>query len=65
MKAKGNKSDHQAYLDKIGTLSFKNTRWNQRTIAEMRDFLSPWSHNIKLPYRIFTAWEALDNAKAR
>jgi len=56
MKAKGSQSGHQAYLDKIGRLSFKNRRWNQKTIAEMRDFLSPWSHNIKLPYRIFTAY---------
>src|SRR5262245_2372559 len=56
MKEKVDKSGDAAYLDKINKLSFKNTRWNQKTIAEMRDFLSPWNHNIKLRHRIFTAY---------
>jgi 2-polyprenyl-3-methyl-5-hydroxy-6-metoxy-1,4-benzoquinol methylase len=46
----------QEYLDKISRLNFGKTRWNRKNIAEMRDFLSPWNHNIKLPYRIFTAY---------
>jgi len=56
MKVNVDKSGDAAYLDKINKLSFKNTRWNQKTITEMRDFLSPWNHNIKLPHRIFTAY---------
>jgi len=55
MKTK-NKSDDQTYLNKIDRLSFRNVRWNRKNITEMRDFLSPWDHNIKLPYRIFTAY---------
>jgi 2-polyprenyl-3-methyl-5-hydroxy-6-metoxy-1,4-benzoquinol methylase len=55
MKAK-DKSGDQKYLNKISKLSFTNVRWNPKNISEMRDFLSPWNHNIKLPYRIFTAY---------
>ena len=48
--------DAQAYLEKIARLSFENVRWNREIIVEIRDFLSPWNHNIKLPYKIFTAY---------
>jgi 2-polyprenyl-3-methyl-5-hydroxy-6-metoxy-1,4-benzoquinol methylase len=44
------------YLGKISKLSFENMRWNRQNIAEIRDFLSPWNHNIKLPHNIFTAY---------
>ncbi len=47
--------DAQAYLEKIARLSFEHVRWNRKNIVEIRDFLSPWNHNIKLPYKIFTA----------
>ena len=56
MKVDVDKSGDEGYLNKVNKLSFKNTRWNQKTITEMRDFLSPWNHNIKLPHRIFTAY---------
>src|SRR4030095_2041457 len=44
------------YLGKISKLSFDRVRWNRQNIAEIRDFLSPWNHNIKLPHNIFTAY---------
>jgi 2-polyprenyl-3-methyl-5-hydroxy-6-metoxy-1,4-benzoquinol methylase len=44
------------YLGKISKLSFEKMRWNRQNIAEIRDFLSPWNHNIKLPHNIFTAY---------
>jgi 2-polyprenyl-3-methyl-5-hydroxy-6-metoxy-1,4-benzoquinol methylase len=56
MNAKIDEAGHQAYLNKISKLSFNNTRWSRKNIGEMRDFLSPWNHNIKLPHRIFTAY---------
>ena len=44
------------YLKKISELSFENMKWNRKKVLEIRDFLSPWNHNIKLPYNIFTAF---------
>src|SRR6266581_7142459 len=48
--------DAQVYLEKIARRSFENVRWNRKNIVEIRDFLSPWNHNIKLPYKVFTAF---------
>lgn len=44
------------YFKQISRLSFKRRQWNRKNILEARDFLSPWDHNIKLPYDIFTAF---------
>jgi 2-polyprenyl-3-methyl-5-hydroxy-6-metoxy-1,4-benzoquinol methylase len=44
------------YFKQISRLSFKGRQWNRKNILEARDFLSPWDHNIKLPYDIFTAF---------
>jgi 2-polyprenyl-3-methyl-5-hydroxy-6-metoxy-1,4-benzoquinol methylase len=46
---------NRPYLRKISRLSFENVQWDRKNILEMRDFLSPWNHNIRLPYGIFTA----------
>src|SRR5262245_50463857 len=46
---------NRPYLKEISKLSFENMRWNRKNILAMRDFLSPWSHNIKLPHGIYTA----------
>jgi tRNA G46 methylase TrmB len=46
---------NQPYLKAISELSFEKMKWTRKSVLEIRDFLSPWSHNIKLPYNIFTA----------
>src|SRR5205085_4767 len=35
-------------------------RWDPAALAEMRDFLGPWHHNLRLPGGVHTAyWESL------
>ena len=46
----------QAYLDRIGTLSFEGVAWTPERIRAVRDFLSPLHHNIKLADGIYTAY---------
>jgi 2-polyprenyl-3-methyl-5-hydroxy-6-metoxy-1,4-benzoquinol methylase len=55
VKTDNQEEGDEEYLEKISRLTFKKTEWKRNNIAEMRDFLGPWKHNIKLPYRIFTA----------
>lgn len=55
MTVNADKTGDEAYLREISRLSFKNARWNRKSITEMRDFLGPWNHNIKLSHRVFTA----------
>jgi 2-polyprenyl-3-methyl-5-hydroxy-6-metoxy-1,4-benzoquinol methylase len=45
----------RSYLDRIAALEFKNVDWTPEKILEVRDFLSPWNHNIPLPHGIYTA----------
>lgn len=46
----------QAYLDRIGTLSFEWVEWTPDRIRAVRDVLTPWNHNIKLADGIYTAY---------
>ena len=55
MTVNADQTEKEAYLRQISRLSFKNARWNRKSITEMRDFLGPWDHNIKLSHRVFTA----------
>jgi 2-polyprenyl-3-methyl-5-hydroxy-6-metoxy-1,4-benzoquinol methylase len=45
----------RSYVDQIAALEFKGVEWTQEKILEVRDFLSPWNHNIALPYGVYTA----------
>jgi SAM-dependent methyltransferase len=45
----------RSYLDRIAALEFKGVEWTQEKILEVRDFLSPWNHNIALPHGVYTA----------
>ena len=47
--------EKKPYLRQISRLSFESRQWNRKQILEMRDFLSPWNHNVKLRNGIFTA----------
>jgi SAM-dependent methyltransferase len=47
--------DDRSYLDRIAALEFKGVKWTQEKILEVRDFLSPWNHNIALPHGVYTA----------
>jgi SAM-dependent methyltransferase len=47
--------DNCFYLDQIATLEFKGFEWTREKIIEVRDLLSPWSHNIALPHDVYTA----------
>ena len=55
MTVNADQTAKEAYLRQISRLSFRNARWNRKSITEMRDFLGPWNHNIKLSHRVFTA----------
>jgi tRNA/tmRNA/rRNA uracil-C5-methylase (TrmA/RlmC/RlmD family) len=55
MTVNADQTEKEVYLRQISRLSFKNARWNRKSITEMRDFLGPWDHNIKLSHRVFTA----------
>lgn len=46
-----------AYLEEIRALSFDGRSWSPTEIEEVRDFLSPWNHNIRLAEGIFTAFD--------
>jgi 2-polyprenyl-3-methyl-5-hydroxy-6-metoxy-1,4-benzoquinol methylase len=48
--------DDRAYLEQIRALSFENRTWTPQAIEQMRDFLSPWNHNIRLAPDIYTAF---------
>jgi 2-polyprenyl-3-methyl-5-hydroxy-6-metoxy-1,4-benzoquinol methylase len=48
--------EDEAYLSRIARLSFDDRQWNRESIVEVRDLLSPWNHNIKLPFGIYTAY---------
>lgn len=43
------------YLRKIRSMNFEKGQWTPERIRETRDFLAPWSHNIRLPHNIYTA----------
>jgi 2-polyprenyl-3-methyl-5-hydroxy-6-metoxy-1,4-benzoquinol methylase len=48
-------SDERHYLTRIADLKFDGVEWTKEKILEVRDLLSPWKHNIPLPYDIYTA----------
>jgi 2-polyprenyl-3-methyl-5-hydroxy-6-metoxy-1,4-benzoquinol methylase len=48
--------EDKAYLGRITRLSFDGRQWDRESIVEVRDLLSPWNHNIKLPFGIYTAY---------
>lgn len=50
-------SDERAYLDEVRALSFGVAEWTPMAIAQMRDFLSPWNHNIRLAPGIYTVFD--------
>src|SRR5262249_6334226 len=54
-KSMNHEQEDKAYLKQITSLSFDDRQWNRESILEARDFLSPWNHNIKLPFGIYTA----------
>lgn len=57
---RGRDLDERAYLSAIEGLELDGVNWSAATLAEMRDFLAPWHHNIRLPGGIHTAyWERL------
>jgi 2-polyprenyl-3-methyl-5-hydroxy-6-metoxy-1,4-benzoquinol methylase len=45
-----------AYLEQVRALSFEGRSWTPAAIEEVRDFLSRWSHNIRLAPGIYTAF---------
>ncbi|HWC77227.1 MAG TPA: DUF1698 domain-containing protein [Blastocatellia bacterium] len=45
----------RAYLTQIEALDFKGVQWTREKILDVRDMLSPWKHNIPLPYGVYTA----------
>jgi 2-polyprenyl-3-methyl-5-hydroxy-6-metoxy-1,4-benzoquinol methylase len=56
LESMDHKREDKAYLGRITRLSFDDRLWNQESIVEVRDLLSPWNHNIKLPFGIYTAY---------
>jgi 2-polyprenyl-3-methyl-5-hydroxy-6-metoxy-1,4-benzoquinol methylase len=48
--------DDRAYLDQIRALSFGDRTWSQEEIEQLRDFLAPWNHNLRLAPGIYTAY---------
>jgi 2-polyprenyl-3-methyl-5-hydroxy-6-metoxy-1,4-benzoquinol methylase len=44
-----------SYVEQIAALNFKGVEWTREKILDVRDLLSPWNHNIALPYGIYTA----------
>lgn len=48
--------DDRTYLAEIRALSFDDREWTPEAIEEVRDFLSPWNHNIRLAPGIYTAF---------
>jgi len=49
-------AEDREYLQAIRALSFDDRDWTSAAIEEMRDFLSPWNHNIRLAPGIYTAF---------
>jgi 2-polyprenyl-3-methyl-5-hydroxy-6-metoxy-1,4-benzoquinol methylase len=47
--------DYRSYLNRVAALEFEGVDWTPDTIVQTRDLLSPWNHNIALPYGIYTA----------
>jgi 2-polyprenyl-3-methyl-5-hydroxy-6-metoxy-1,4-benzoquinol methylase len=45
----------ESYLDRVAKLDFGAVNWTRERIAEVRDLLSPWNHNIALPHGVYTA----------
>lgn len=48
--------DASEYSQRIRALAFDEASWTPRAIEDMRDFLSPWNHNIRLAEGIYTAY---------
>lgn len=48
--------DDRAYLEQIRALSFDGRSWTPEEIEQMRDFLAPWNHNIRLNETTYTAF---------
>jgi 2-polyprenyl-3-methyl-5-hydroxy-6-metoxy-1,4-benzoquinol methylase len=48
--------DAGAYLEQVRSLSLDGRKWTPAAIEEVRDFLSPWNHNIRLAPGIYTAF---------
>ena len=56
---RGRELDEAAYLRAIEELDLEGVAWDAGNLAEVRDFLGPWHHNIRLPHGVHTAyWEA-------
>jgi hypothetical protein len=56
---RGRDLDEAAYLRAIEELDLEGVAWDAGTLADVRDFLGPWQHNIRLPHGVHTAyWEA-------
>jgi SAM-dependent methyltransferase len=49
-------SDDRAYLEAIRALTFEDRSWTPAAIEDMRDFLSPWNHNLRLAPGVYTAY---------
>jgi 2-polyprenyl-3-methyl-5-hydroxy-6-metoxy-1,4-benzoquinol methylase len=47
--------DERSYLAQVTALDFEGVEWTRDKILEVRDFLSPWNHNIALPHGVYTA----------
>jgi 2-polyprenyl-3-methyl-5-hydroxy-6-metoxy-1,4-benzoquinol methylase len=47
----------QEYLERIAALSFEGVEWTPERIAAVRDFFTPWHHNIKLADGIYTVYQ--------
>lgn len=45
----------RSYLDQVAALEFEGVDWTREKILMVRDLLAPWSHNIPLPYGLYTA----------
>ena len=56
LKSMDHEREDKAYLSRITRLSFDDRQWDRESLLEVRDLLSPWNHNIKLPFGIYTAY---------
>lgn len=46
--------DPRSYLDRVTALEFDDVEWTRDKILEVRDLLSPWSHNLALSHGVYT-----------
>jgi SAM-dependent methyltransferase len=46
--------DDRPHLELLADLDFEGVEWTREKILEVRDFLSPWNHNLALPHGIYT-----------